>query len=232
MFFFYDPTLWLITWVMFVLGSIALLVFFVLTLVAAMNCLEQCGRRNREMDPNQVWLALIPAFGLVWSYFVVLRVEEALKREFRSRGLKRPKDFGQPLGLSALICWHAGALLICIAIGALGLLAAAGLFIPYWQGLTKYHKQLQRSGGRRDTDDRYDDEEDDYDDRPRRRSRRDRDDEEEEEERPRRRSRREREDEEEEEDRPRRRRRDEDDEEEPPPRRTPPKPDDEGGWKK
>ena len=218
MFFFYDPTLWLITWVMLVLGSIALLVFFVLTLVAAMNCLEQCGRRNREMDPNQVWLALIPAFGLVWSYFVVLRVEEALKREFRSRGLKRPKDFGQPLGLSALICWHAGALLICIAIGALGLLAAAGLFIPYWQGLMKCHKQLQRSGGRRDTDDRYDDDDDDddYDDRPRRRSRRDRDDE----------------DEDEEEDRPRRRRRDEEDDESEPPRRTPPKPDDEGGWKK
>jgi len=67
MFFLYDPTLWLITWGTLVLGSIALLVFFILTLVAATNCLEQCSQRNREMDPNQVWLALIPAFGLVWS---------------------------------------------------------------------------------------------------------------------------------------------------------------------
>ena len=232
MFFFYDPTLVLLVWVLLVIGSIALLVFFILTLVAAMNCLEQCSRRNREMDPAQVWLTLIPAFGLVWSYFVVIRVEQALNREYKSRGLTRPKDFGQPLGLAALICWHAGAFLICIFIGVLGMLAAAGLFIPYWQGLMKHHKKLQSTGGRRPDRDRYDDEDDDdEDDRPRRRPRRDRDYEDDEDDRPRRRQ--SRRDDDEDDGPPRRRRQEEDDDDERPQRRRRAEEDDEDGdWTK
>lgn len=229
MFYFYDPTIVMLFWVFLLIGGIGLLVFFILTLVAAMNCLDQCRRRNREMEPGMVWLSLIPLFGYVWSYFVVIRVEEALTLEYKSRGLRRPKDFGQPLGLAALICWHGGLLLCFIGIGILGIMASAGLFIPYWQGLTKFHKRLQETD--RDERDDYDE-----DDRPRRRSRRDRDEEyddfDDDEERPRsRRSRRE--DDDEEEDRPRRRRRETDEGEggrrSPPP---PPKPDSEGDWKK
>lgn len=218
MFYFYDPTLLVLLWVLLLIGSITLLVFFILTLVAAMNCLDRCARRNRDMEPGMVWLSLIPLFGYVWSYFVVIRVEEALTREYKTRGLRQPKDFGQPLGLAALICWHAGVLLCWLGIGILGFLAAGGLFIPYWQGLLKYQKQLPD----RRRDDRYDEDEDDYDDRPRRRRRERDEDDEEIDERPRRgRSRRDREedDEDEQEDeRPRRRRREVDE--------------DEGGWKK
>lgn len=193
-------------WILVLLGLITGLVFFILTLVAAMNCLEGCRRRNREMAPGQVWLSLIPAFGAVWIYFVIVRVEQALRLEYRDRGLRRPKDFGQPIGLAAIICWQAGAVLLCLAIGVLGMLAGAGIFIAYWQRLAKHAKELQRSHRGSDY------EEEDYDDRPRR-SRRNRDDEyEEEEDRPRRRRSR-RDEEDEEDDRPRRRsRRDEDDE--------------------
>lgn len=229
---FLPVALYGVFWVLTVLGFITLLVFLILSLVAAMNCLEQCRRRNREMDPGHVWLTLIPAFGAVWIYFVIIRVEQALRREYRDRELRRPKDFGQPLGLAAVICWQAGALLFCVLIGVFGVLAAAGIFVAYWQRLAKHHKELVRS---RRSDGSYDEEDDEdaYDDRPRRRSRRDRDDEEEgEDDRPRRR--RSRRDEEEDDERPRRRSRrdDEDDEDEPPRRSPPPKPDDEGGWKK
>jgi hypothetical protein len=217
MFFFYDPTLWLITVVLMSLGGVAVVVFLVLSLVAAMNCLEQCDRRRRKMEPGQVWLALIPAFGMVWIYFVILHVEESLEREYKDRGLRRPKDFGQTLGLSAVICWQAGALLMCVAVGALGVVAAAGLFVPYWMALTKHGKKLLDTRPARDDDEdddrprrrsRRDRDEDDEDDQPRRRPRRDRDDEEDEDDdQPRRRHRRQTEDEgEDEDDRPRRRR--------------------------
>lgn len=201
---FLPVALYGIFWVLVLLGLLTGLVFFILTLVAAMNCLDGCRRRNREMDPGQVWLSLIPAFGAVWIYFVIVRVEQALRREYRDRELSRPKDFGQPLGLAAIICWQAGALLLCLLIGVFGMLAGAGIFIAYWQRLAKHAKELQRSDRGSDYDD--------SDDRPRRRSRRDEREEYDDDERPRRRGNAPIE-EEEDDDRPRRKRsRREDDE--------------------
>jgi hypothetical protein len=130
----------------------------ILFLLTMSKCLKQISSRNRKMEPGQVWLCLIPIFGYVWSFIMVLRVAESLQYEFEDRGLRGDGDYGKTIGLVYLI-----GSLVC---GPVGLVC----WIMYWLKISGYTKQLQESG-------REPYEGEDEDDRPRRKSRRDEDDE-------------------------------------------------------
>jgi len=43
-------------------------IFYLITL---QNTLHQVKFENRKMQPGQVWLCLIPLFGVIWQFFVV-----------------------------------------------------------------------------------------------------------------------------------------------------------------
>ncbi|HTV83481.1 MAG TPA: hypothetical protein VME18_12600 [Acidobacteriaceae bacterium] len=63
------------------------------------NALRKCAPASRTMTPGKVWLTLIPLFGLVWQFFVVLNVADSLEIEFKRvgipcRGLKQSKGVG------------------------------------------------------------------------------------------------------------------------------------------
>jgi hypothetical protein len=65
------------------LGVLVVGVFFVLTL---QRVLCRCAQHNRAMTPALVWLDLVPLFGLVWNFVVVVKVAKSLGSELRSRG--------------------------------------------------------------------------------------------------------------------------------------------------
>jgi hypothetical protein len=136
--------------------AIALQVMFLLSMS---KCLKQISPRNRQMEPGQVWLCLIPLFGAVWTIIMMLRVADSLRDEYDDRGLRGDGDFGKTLGIvyivSAFVCGPVA--LVC--------------FIMYWVKINGYTKELTSAGRGGDDDD-----EDDYDDRPRRKRRRDDDD--------------------------------------------------------
>jgi hypothetical protein len=48
--------------------------------------LSKVHRQVRSGQPAQVWLTLIPVFGLVWGFIVNTQVSESLAREYRRRG--------------------------------------------------------------------------------------------------------------------------------------------------
>ena len=127
-------------------------IFFLLTVHKA---LSRCSPRKRTMEPGQVWLDLIPCVHTVWQFFIVIRVAESLKREFRSRGMRyRNEDFGQALGIVA-----------CVGpfIPYIGILVYITCGIIYWSKIAGYSRQLAED----DLDlDEYED--DDYDDDDRR----------------------------------------------------------------
>ena len=141
--------------------SLVMLVVQVLYLLNIYQTLDKVSPRNRDMEPGMVFLSLIPIFGLVWNFFVVIRLTESLRKEYRDRG-KRAADegFGYGAGLTMAI----GACLCCFPVYLGGL-------ITHWVQVSKYKAQIAGpSRGGRD-EDNYDDE----DDRPRRRTRRPRD---------------------------------------------------------
>ena len=152
--------------------AIGIQVMFLLTMS---RCFKEISNRNRQMQPGQVWLALIPIFGFVWTILMILRLSDSLRDEYDDRGIRGDGDYGKTIGIvyivSAFICGPVA--LVC--------------FIMYWVKVAGYTKELRASGSHGG----YDDDEDD--DRPRKRSRRrdeDSDDDDEEDEKPRRKKRR------------------------------------------
>ena len=146
----------------------------IMFLLSMSKCLKQVSRRNRQMEPGQVWLCLIPIFGFVWTIIMILRVADSLKDEYYDRGIRGDGDFGKTLGLvyivSAFICGPVA--IVC--------------WIMYWVKIAGYTKTLMSD----DFDDDGDDREEDEDDRrgkSKGRGRRDEDEDEDDDDRPRRR---------------------------------------------
>jgi hypothetical protein len=137
--------------------GIVIQIFFLLSLS---RCLHQISPRNRQMEPGQVWLNLIPCFSLVWMILTIIKIADSLRDEYDDRGLSGDGDFGKTTGIVYYISQF-----VC------GLVALI-FFIMYWVKIAGYTRELAETGrgyrrGRDDYDDR--DRDDDYDDRPRRR---------------------------------------------------------------
>ena len=128
------PTLALIVILWFTLLAI------LLYLLALQNALKKCEPTSRTMTPGKVWLALIPIFGLVWHFIVVLNIGKSLRNEFARLGIPcRESAPGQAVGLASCICN------CCIFIPLLGRLAGTVgfvLWIAYWIRIANYSRLL------------------------------------------------------------------------------------------
>lgn len=115
-------------------------IFYLLTLQKTLN---EVSPQNQKLPPGQVWLILIPLFGLVWSFIVVNRMADSLKAEFISRGIQQSEDRpGYSIGLTYCILY------CCSIIPFLGGLAALGglvCWIIYWVKIAGYKTQLQQT---------------------------------------------------------------------------------------
>jgi hypothetical protein len=69
--------------------QIALLLAFIipaiLFVLAQHKTLKVISRENREMSPRAVWLQLIPVFGLVWQFVVVIQIAHSISKEMASK---------------------------------------------------------------------------------------------------------------------------------------------------
>jgi hypothetical protein len=133
--------------VLVVIG-IAIQILYLLNLYKTLNAISP---RNREMEPGMVFLNLIPLFGLVWQFFVVLRLADSLRQEYRDRGMSTANEgFGYGAGLTMAI----GACLCCGPVALVGM-------IMHWVQINGYRTRLEQRSKRRrrDEDEDYDDEE-------------------------------------------------------------------------
>src|SRR6186713_2300402 len=58
------------------------MIFF---LIAQQNTLRAVSTHNRKMQPGEVWLQLIPLFGMVWKFIVVNRISQSIRAEINDR---------------------------------------------------------------------------------------------------------------------------------------------------
>ncbi len=69
--------------------QIALLLAFVipaiLFFIAQQRVLQVISPENREMSPGSVWLQLIPVFGMIWQFIVVIRIAHSISMEMASK---------------------------------------------------------------------------------------------------------------------------------------------------
>jgi hypothetical protein len=116
-------------------------VFFLLNL---RGLLWQVHPQNRAMPAEQVWLNLIPVFGLGWFIYTVVKIKESVERELRSRSGPTRTDLGYNLGLAA------GILGICLVfvwwvpfVGWAVGIAWLVCWIGYWLRTSEITRQLQ-----------------------------------------------------------------------------------------
>lgn len=131
-----DPDVLLLIVGVLAIFGIVIQIFFLWTLS---RCLGFVQPRNRDMQPRQVWLNLIPAFNIVWIFFTINRIGSSLRKEYRSRrwptaGL----SFGVNVGLMFAVCLIIGPVF--------SWLAAFGGFVCfaiYWSQIVSYSSKLQ-----------------------------------------------------------------------------------------
>jgi len=108
--------------------------------------------QNRQMPPGQVWLQLIPFFGLFWQFIVIKNISFSIRDE-----LNTPDDDsifgGDPIPTNEKPTYAIGiayAVLFCITIIMPGLLKSltslSGMvcWIVYWVQLSGYARKLKQ----------------------------------------------------------------------------------------
>lgn len=117
--------------------SVIPLIFYLVTLQNTFNLISV---ENRKMQPGEVWLTLIPLFGIIWQFIIVNRMADSLKLEFASKGIKTEEERpGISMGLTYCILY------CCSIIPFLGILTSiAGLiyWIIYWVKINEYKNRL------------------------------------------------------------------------------------------
>jgi hypothetical protein len=124
----------------------ALLTVAVFHLITLYQAFSRVSPRNRTMEPAMIFLVFIPFFGFVWNFFIVMRLAESLREEFRDRGLRTSgESFGYGAGLTFAIAQ-------CVCCFPVGIVAQ----IMHIMQIRKYLQHLDQRGRRREPD--YEDE--------------------------------------------------------------------------
>ncbi|HET6996801.1 MAG TPA: hypothetical protein VFI06_17530 [Chitinophagaceae bacterium] len=145
------------TYELFTILLITFLIFlvpFILFLVTQQNTLKIIQPQNRTMQPGEVWLQLIPLFGLVWQFIVVSKISESIRRELASENTfsfeqqNNPyanNSYGQPkptygIGIAYCVLWCCS---IIPLLGSFAGIAALICWIIYWVQLSDYKNRIQ-----------------------------------------------------------------------------------------
>jgi len=161
------------TFLVIVLATLAVVILIgVFYCLSMSKALKQCHPRNRTMEPAMVWLLFVPLFNTVWQFFVVNRVADSLRREYRARGIRASGDFGAGVGITACVLGLLGWIPLLGPFLSLGGLVCR---IIQWVKVAGHGGELAQEGRPTTPRSRDDYEEDEEDDRPRR-SRREEDD--------------------------------------------------------
>ena len=130
-----------------------LLIPFILFLVTQQNTLKAIQPQNRSMQPGEVWLQLIPLFGMVWQFIVVTKIADSIQRELASEASfsfeqQNPSYEYNPYlpkptyGIGLAYCILGCCSLIPV-IGGLPALAALVCWIIYWVQLSEQKNKIQ-----------------------------------------------------------------------------------------
>lgn len=103
------------------------------------NAQKQVPARFRKVEPNMIWLLLIPLFNLVWNFFVIPKISDSYKAYFDSVGRTDVGTCNREIGLGYCI---AGACCIVPFLGYLAGLAAFVLLILFLVKIYELKKQI------------------------------------------------------------------------------------------
>lgn len=135
----------------FILFGLLCLIPWIFFLITQQNTLKLIQPQHRTMSPGEVWLVLIPIFGIVWQFIVVTRISDSIQRQLAAGSAFSFEGPSQEYNSYERPTYSIGiaycVLFCCSIIPFLGTLAAiAGLvcWIIYWVKLAEYKNKLQQ----------------------------------------------------------------------------------------
>ncbi|RQO31201.1 hypothetical protein DBR32_04325 [Taibaiella sp. KBW10] len=76
--------------IVMLIGALIGLTVFIIYLLNLSNTIKAAAVANRQMNPNLVWLLLIPYFGSFWYLYVVNKLSQTIVAEYQSKGQPLP----------------------------------------------------------------------------------------------------------------------------------------------
>jgi hypothetical protein len=128
-------------WVFFLVCGIPIMIVW---MVVMNKALDQVSHDLRRMEPNAVWLCLIPLFGFVWQFLVAGAVAEGIAKELLARNMYPKEDkpgYGYALSGCILVCCCIIPFVgVCVAV--IGLI----LLVVHMIKIAEYNSILKQSG--------------------------------------------------------------------------------------
>jgi hypothetical protein len=128
-------------------------IFFIRTQYTTLLAIQP---ENRLMNPFEVWLQLIPVFGLIWQFVVVARVADSIQKQYQSQ--KEVSFLGMGNGelqekIDERVTYTTGlsycVVLVLAFIPFIGFVIGIPmliLWITYWRQLIKHRDIIIESG--------------------------------------------------------------------------------------
>jgi hypothetical protein len=121
-----------------IIGIILIPVIFYL--ITLQNILRAISPESRKMAPGQVWLLLIPIFGIIWNFILVNRIADSIRTELQRKGMGTTERPAHKIGMAMCI-------LSCFTwlrlLGVLASLATLICWIIYWVKISEFKKKIE-----------------------------------------------------------------------------------------
>ena len=125
----------------FVLIVLAIsLTIAILYLMNLQNLMKEVNQKNRQVEPGNVWLMLIPLFNIIYPFILYPKICDSVKAEFEFRGKPEAGDYGRALGITMPILGLVGFVPF---LGTLAGLANLVIFIIFWVKMAEYKNKLR-----------------------------------------------------------------------------------------
>jgi hypothetical protein len=122
-----------------------LFIFYLLTMQKA---LTRVSRGNRLMEPEKVFLNLVPIFNVFWAFKTIFDVCDSLQAEYADRGEDDTSDYGRTVGIIGQgtgllgwgLFWVDDPTIVLLSFGVS--LCSLVLWIIYWTKIIGYSNRL------------------------------------------------------------------------------------------
>jgi hypothetical protein len=115
-------------------------IFYLITLQSTLRAISE---ENRKMPPNNVWLQLIPLFGIVWHFIIIKNMADSISEEANLKNIKIDEQkpaYNIGLAMCILDCFF-----IIPYLNFLTGVASLICFILYWIKINSYKGKIINS---------------------------------------------------------------------------------------
>jgi len=110
----------------------------ILYLLNLQNLMKEIEIKNREVEPTNVWLMLIPLFNLVYDFILFPKISDSVKKELTDRKMEETGNYGRSLAIAIPIL----TILFWFPFAGIANLV---LFIIFWVKMAEYKNKLRNN---------------------------------------------------------------------------------------